>query len=69
VDATQHAVQQRREEGTIGWGEPYLLIAELALQHGELVAQGQDFGVLVPVAHWEQAQHREGVRYGQVGKS
>jgi hypothetical protein len=41
----------------------------LALQHGELVAQGQDFGVLVPVAHWEQAQHREGVRHGQVGKS
>jgi hypothetical protein len=43
-------VQQRCEEGAIGWGEPRPFVAQLALQHGELVAQGQDFGVFVPVA-------------------
>jgi hypothetical protein len=41
----------------------------LALQHRDLVAYRQDFGVLVPIAHREQAQYREGVRYGQEGKS
>jgi hypothetical protein len=62
-------VQQRCKEGTIGWGEPRSFVAQLSLQHGELVAQGQDLGVLVPVAHREQPQHREGIRHGQVGKS
>jgi hypothetical protein len=47
-------MQERREERTIGWGEPHLFVAQLALQHGELVAQGQDFSVLVPVAHRDQ---------------
>jgi hypothetical protein len=41
----------------------------LALQDGKLVAQGQDFGVLVQVAHREQPQHRERVRHSQVGES
>jgi hypothetical protein len=44
-------VQQRREEGSVARGEPGLLFAQLAFQHRELVAQGQDLGVLVPVAH------------------
>jgi hypothetical protein len=39
-------VRQCREEGTIGRSEPHIFVAELALQHGELVARGQDFGVL-----------------------
>jgi hypothetical protein len=34
--------------------EPDPLAAEVSLQHGELVAQHEDFGVLVAVAAREQ---------------
>jgi hypothetical protein len=44
-------VQQCREEGAITRSEPRLLFAQLALQHRDLMAQGQNFGVLVSVAH------------------
>ena len=65
----RQAVQQRGEEGTIGWSEPRPLVAQLTLQHGELVTQGQNFRVLVPVAHREQPQHRKEIHHSQVGQS
>jgi hypothetical protein len=40
----------------------------LALQHGDLVAQHQYFGVLIVIAHRAQAQQRERVRDTQVGQ-
>jgi hypothetical protein len=44
------AVQQCGQPGPIGWVEPDALLAELAVQHRELVAQHEDLRVLVPIA-------------------
>ena len=33
------------------------------------VTQGKDLGVLVPIAHRQQTQHRERIRYREVGQS
>jgi hypothetical protein len=46
-------MQQRGEERAVGAGQPWLV--DLALQDGELMPQGQDFDVLVPVAPRQQA--------------
>jgi hypothetical protein len=51
-------VQQRRQERAIARVEPHPAVAELALQHRDLMAQGEELRVLVPIAHREQAQHR-----------
>jgi hypothetical protein len=50
-------------------GEPHLLFAQLAFQHRDLMAQGEDFHILVPVIHREQPEHGEHVRGGQVPKT
>jgi hypothetical protein len=52
-------VQQRREESPVARSEPRLLFAQLALQHRDLMAEGQDLGVSGPAAHREQPQHRK----------
>jgi hypothetical protein len=44
-------VQQRRQERPIGPVEAHLLLAQLAFQHGDLMAQGKDLHVFVPVVH------------------
>ena len=44
-------VQQRRQERSIARGEPHSAFAELTLKHRDLMAQGEDLRVLVPVAH------------------
>ncbi|WP_406079168.1 hypothetical protein [Micromonospora sp. NBC_00858] len=62
-------VQQRRQERPITRVEPHFLLAQLALQHHDLVAQGRDLHILVPIAHRQQAQHRERVRHTQVRQS
>jgi hypothetical protein len=62
-------VQQRRQERPITRVKPRPLLAQLPLQHRDLMAQRQDFHVLVPVAHRQQAQHGERVRHTQVGQS
>jgi len=46
-------VQQRRVERPVGGIEPYLPAVQLSLEHHDLVAQGEDFRVLGPVAHRE----------------
>jgi hypothetical protein len=43
-------VRQRREECPVAWVEAHFLLAQLALQHGDLMAEGKDFNVLVPIA-------------------
>jgi hypothetical protein len=53
--STQHVarqlVQQRRQERPIGPVEAHLLLAQLAFQHRDLMAQGKDLHVFVPVVH------------------
>ena len=48
------AVQQRGQPGPIGWVKPDALLAELAMQHRELVTQHEDLRVLVPSAARQQ---------------
>ncbi|MET7766774.1 hypothetical protein ABZS71_34135 [Streptomyces sp. NPDC005393] len=62
-------MQQRSQERPIARREPDLVLAKLAFQHGDLVAQGEDLRVLVPIGHRQQAQHRERVRHTQVSQS
>ena len=62
-------LEQGGEQSAVRCGERRAVIAELALQDGELVSQGEDLGVLVPVAHRQQPQQGEGVGRGQVGQS
>jgi hypothetical protein len=61
--------EERCKEGPVLGGELHLSVAELPLQDGDLVAQGQDLHVLVPVAHRQQAQRGEGVGDREIGKS
>lgn len=42
---------------------------KLPLQDHELMTQGQDLCILVPVAHRRQPQRREGVGHGQIGQT
>jgi hypothetical protein len=59
-------VQQRGQPRPVGRVEPYPLPVEVALQHRELVPEGEDLRVLVPVAAGQQPQQRERVRDPQV---
>ena len=52
------SVQQRREESTVGGTEPHLLPMQLALQHHDLVAKGEDLRVLGLLAHRQEPQER-----------
>jgi hypothetical protein len=45
------------------------LIADLALQDGKLVAQGEDFDILVTVAHGQQSQCNERVGDSETGEA
>jgi hypothetical protein len=42
---------------------------QLPFEDGDLVAQREDLGVLVPVAHRQKPQQRESVGYTEVGQS
>ena len=39
---------------------------QVPFEDGDLVAKRQDFDVLGVVAHWQQAEHRDGVRDTEV---
>lgn len=43
--------------------------ADLALQHLQLVSQGEDLDVFVSVPQLQQAQERKGVGRGKVGQT
>lgn len=47
-------VQPSRQERPIARREPYSVTTELALEHCDLMAEGQELRVLVPVAHRQQ---------------
>ncbi|MGE7436686.1 hypothetical protein [Kitasatospora sp. NPDC001175] len=58
-------MEQAGEDGTIGVGEGGL--ADLALQDQQLVTECEDLDVLLPAAHRQQPQQREGAGHGEVG--
>jgi hypothetical protein len=45
-------MKQRGQQRPVTRVEPRPLFADLALQHHELMAQGEDLDVLAPVARW-----------------
>lgn len=54
-------MQQCRKECPVAGGEPWAGVSELAFKYHDLVAQQQDFHVLVPFAHGQRAQQGERV--------
>ena len=64
-----YLVQQCRQQRPVTGGPTDPVRTELPLQDRELMAQREDLGVLVPVAHRQQPQQREDVRHTQVGQS
>ncbi|MFB6717996.1 MULTISPECIES: hypothetical protein [unclassified Streptomyces] len=62
-------MEQRRQERPVAGVEPDPLPIQMPLQDGNLMTQGQDLDILLPVAHRQQSQHREGVRHAQVRQS
>jgi hypothetical protein len=56
-------VQERREQRAVGPGELWLV--DLPLQHGQLVAQRQDLGIFVAIAHRQQSYQGEHARQSQ----
>jgi hypothetical protein len=62
-------VEQNGQQRSIAGAEPDRPVAELTLQHGELVPQHQDLSVLVVVAAGEQPQQRNHVRDTKVGQA
>ena len=60
-------VKQTGKDDAVGIGERGL--ADLALQHQQLMPQRQDLEVFVPVAHRQQAQECEGVGRSEVGQA
>ncbi|WP_422664848.1 transposase [Acrocarpospora corrugata] len=62
--------QEGGEEGSVLGREPRPgTDAELPFEDGDLVTQGEDLDVLVPISHREQPQRREGVRDGEIGQA
>ncbi len=57
------------QEGAVGLLKAGALVAESALQDGELVTEREDLGVLVVVAHRDQPQGGEGVGDGDAGQA
>ena len=72
-EAAQHVagepVQQRGEQRPVGRGEPDLLAVQVPFEDRDLVAQREDLGVLVAVAHRQQPQQRERVGHAEVRQS
>jgi hypothetical protein len=61
--------RQGGQQGPFGGLESDALVAELALQHDDLVSQDEDLGVLVVIAAGQQPQQREHVGHAEVGQS
>ncbi|MBO3752989.1 hypothetical protein J5X84_43680 [Streptosporangiaceae bacterium NEAU-GS5] len=62
--------QEGGEEGSILGRESHPgADAELPFKNRDLVTQGENLDILVPIAHRQQPQHRESVREGQIGQT
>ncbi|MFJ9448513.1 hypothetical protein ACIRRH_42960 [Kitasatospora sp. NPDC101235] len=60
-------VEQAGQDSTVGVGEDGS--ADLALHDRQLVPQREDLDVLLPAAHRQEPQQREGVGGGEVGQA
>jgi hypothetical protein len=67
-DVAGQPVQQGGEPGPVCWREADLLPVQLPFEDRDLMAQRQDLGILVRVAHRQQPQQREGVGHAEVGQ-
>ena len=63
----REAMEQTGKHDAVGVGEGGL--ADLALQDQQLVPQGKDLDVFVPVAHRQQAKESESVGCGEGGQA
>ncbi|MGW0590042.1 hypothetical protein [Streptosporangium sp. NPDC002607] len=69
-DVSGQRCQEGGEEGSVLGREPRPgTDAELPFEDGDLVTQGEDLDVLVPISHREQPQRGEGVRDGEIGQA
>jgi hypothetical protein len=68
-DIAGELVQQRGEEHPIGLRELHLLAVQLPLEHGELVAEGEDLRIFGLITHRQQPQHRQRVGHLEVRQS
>ena len=68
-DVAGEPVQQGGEPGPVSWGEADFLAVQLPFEDRDLMAQCQDLGILVRVAHRQQPQQYEGVGQAEVGQS
>jgi hypothetical protein len=62
-------MQERGQKRPVRWCEGNCGRPEVALEYGELMAQGEDLDVLVTVTHRQQEQDGEGVGDGQIGQT
>ncbi|NYF41485.1 hypothetical protein [Streptosporangium sandarakinum] len=62
--------QQGGEESTVLGSESHPRAGtQPPFENGELMAEGEDLDVLVPIAHRRQPQRGEGVRDGETGQT
>ncbi|MDX3109411.1 hypothetical protein [Nonomuraea angiospora] len=62
--------QESGEKGPVLGRESHpRLVAELSSQDGDLVTQGENLDILVPIPHREQTERGERVRDGEVGQA
>jgi hypothetical protein len=63
------SVRQGGGEGPISGGDLDLLAVRPSFEDRDLVAQGEDFGVLGVLAHGQRPEHRQRVGHAEVGRS
>ncbi len=68
-DLAGQSMHERGKQRPVSRTEPHPGIAELPLQHSNLVAQREDLDVFVSVAHRDQAKQGEGVGQAEEGQS
>jgi hypothetical protein len=67
--SSRQQVQQSRQPRPVRGGEPDPIAVQLPFEHHDLVSQGEDFGVLVAVAHRQQPQQGHSVGHAEVRQS
>jgi hypothetical protein len=61
--------QECGEEGPIHGSEPHSPVAGLAFRDGDLVARGEDLGVLVVLAHGQETEGGEQIHDGAMDET
>ena len=61
--------QQRGEESPVHSGKPHPPVTELAFQDRDLMAQREDLGVLIALAHRQETEGREQIHDGEIDQT